>query len=127
MTKFNALTEAMGNHSLAQFPLEACGIITKNLSYVPCRNISKNPKTSFVIDPRDMVAHADSILGFFHSHPGSSDPIPSSKDATSAVFSEYVFVVGFGNKFYKYWLEKDSIRFESLNESHFAVSSTDSL
>lgn len=124
MTNFNALIDAMGTHSISQFPLEACGIITKDLQYIPCKNISKAPKTSFVIDPRDMISHVDNILGFFHSHPGSSDPIPSSKDMASTVFSEYLFVVGFSTKFYKYWLEENNIRFEPLHEDHFKLPSS---
>ncbi len=121
MSNFANLLFQMGMHSQSELPKEACGIITKDLTYIPCRNISKNPKTSFVIDPRDIANNIDNILGFFHSHPGSSDPVPSRKDATSAIFSEYLFVVGFGTNFYKYWLENNDLKFEKLNESHFTI------
>jgi len=119
MNNFSSLLDKMGNHSLSEYPKEACGIITKSLDYIPCRNISKNPKTSFIIDPLSIVEHYDSILGFFHSHPGSADPIPSPRDVPSTAFSEYLFVVGFGDKFYKYWSSGETLVFERLNESHF--------
>jgi len=124
MNNLSELFAAMGTHSLAELPREACGIITKDLRYVPCRNISKTPKTSFVVDPIEIYNNGDNILGFFHSHPGSSDPIPSSRDAQSALFSEYMFIVGFGTKFYRYWIEENKLRFEPVNESNFKIPST---
>ena len=125
MSKYNDLVAAMGNHSLKDFPREACGIITNSFNYVPCRNLSKNPKTSFIVYPITILQYKDYIWGFFHSHPGSSDPIPSYKDADSTIFTEYSFIVGFGTKFYKYWLEDNNIKFESLNENHITVSTAD--
>jgi len=117
MSKYDELLIAMGNHSIAEYPREACGIITKDLNYIPTKNISKNPRTSFIIDPIAIVENFDNILGFFHSHPGSSDPIPSSKDLSSTSFDEYLFVVGFANSFYRYWSENGELRFERLNEN----------
>jgi proteasome lid subunit RPN8/RPN11 len=122
MTKLVELKTAMGNHAAAEFPREACGIITKDFKYVPCKNISAQPKNSFVVDPIAILNNSGNIWGFFHSHPGSSDPIPSTKDLISAAFTEYVFIVGFGVKFYKYWLEENSLKFEMLNENHLTVS-----
>lgn len=121
MTDYERLVEVMGKHSIAEFPKEACGIITKQFEYLPCKNISKNPKTSFVVDPVSIMQNEDNIWGFFHSHPGSSDPIPSSKDAPSALFDEYVFVVGFGTKFYRYWLSDTRLHFEKFNEDHLKI------
>ncbi len=119
MSKFLQLTESMGNHSIAEYPKEACGIITKDLQYIPTKNISKKPKTSFIVDPLAIAENFDNILGFFHSHPGSSDPIPSPRDLTSTAFNEYVFVVGFGNSFYRYWSDSEGLKFEKLNEDYF--------
>lgn len=119
MTNYNTLILDMGNHSLSEYPKEACGIITKDLKYIPTRNISKNPKNSFIVDPLAIVENYDNIYGFFHSHPGSKDPIPSNKDLVSTAFDNYIFVVGFSNNFYKYWSENGELRFEKLNENHF--------
>jgi proteasome lid subunit RPN8/RPN11 len=118
MTKYEQLLADMGSHSIAEFPKEACGIITTDFNYIPCRNLSSTPKTSFIVDPIAILKHANDIWGFFHSHPGSSDPIPSTKDAPSALFTEYNFIVGFGVNFYKYWLAEGNLCFERLNENH---------
>ena len=118
MNKFTKLLEDMGNHSISEYPKEACGIITLDLTYVPTRNISKSPKNSFVVDPLAIVEHYNNIWGFFHSHPGSTDPIPSNKDLASTAFAEYGFIVGFGNNFYKYWSDDGELRFEKLDEHH---------
>ena len=119
--KFLELCKTMGAHSLSEFPRECCGIITKEFKYIKCRNISSKPKTSFIIDPLDIVKHEDNIWGFFHSHPGSEDPIPSEQDLYSTVFSEFKFVVGFANNFYIYWLDNDSLQFKEFHESHCTI------
>lgn len=119
VNNFDTLIEAMSRHAQAEYPKEACGIITKHLTYIPTKNISPHPKKSFIVDPLAIMKHRQDILGFFHSHPGSEDPIPSSKDVVSTAFEEYLFVVGFGSKFYRYWSENFELRFETLNASHF--------
>ena len=116
--KFTCLIEKMGKHSINEFPKEACGIITKNFEYIETRNISAKPKSSFIIDPLAIMEHENNIWGFYHSHPGSTDPIPSNQDTYSTVFDEFKFIVGFANKFYIYWLEEDKLKFEEFNESH---------
>lgn len=118
---FESLLQSMGAHSLEEFPRECCGIITKDFKYIKTKNISSKPKNSFVIDPIAILEYEDNIWGFFHSHPGSEDPIPSKQDMNSTVFSEYRFIVGFANAFYIYWLENDSLRFEEFNESHCSI------
>lgn len=113
------LLEQMGNHSLQAYPNEACGIITKDLKYIPCKNISMQPTNSFIVDPFEILNQGDNILGFFHSHPGHSDPIPSNRDIDSAMFAEYKFFVGFGGNFYRYWANNGILEFERINESYF--------
>lgn len=117
---FITLTNAMNNHALQEYPRECVGIITKSFTYVPCRNISDNPKFTFFLDPADLVKHDGNIWGIFHSHPGSDNPLPSSEDKLSAAFNEYKFVVGFNNKFYLYWYAKnvDALKFEKFEETH---------
>ena len=119
---FNKLESDMQAHSIREYPKEACGIITKSFEYIPCKNISNRPKTSFVIDPLAILQHEDDIWGFYHSHPGSTDPIPSKRDVSSTVFSEYKFLVGFANNTYVYWLNDSSeLSFERFNESHCKI------
>lgn len=119
--KFNELITAMGNHSIQDNPREACGIITKDFQYYKAKNISLSPKTSFVINPLDIIKHDNNIWGFFHSHPNSLDPVPSTKDLKSTVFNEYRFIVGFADNFYIYWLENDSLAFERFDEHHCKI------
>jgi proteasome lid subunit RPN8/RPN11 len=119
---FDKLLSDVQSHSVRDYPREACGIITKDFNYIPCKNISNRPKTSFVIDPLAILEHEDNIWGFYHSHPGSADPIPSKKDLESTLFSEYKFLVGFANNTYIYWLnEQSDLSFEKFNESHCKV------
>ena len=118
---FLRLCDKMGKHSFKEFPRECCGIITTTFDYIETKNISPKPKNSFIVDPISILEYEDSIWGFFHSHPGAEDPIPSKQDVYSTVFSEYRFIVGFGNKFYIYWLEEDNLKFEEFNESHCSI------
>lgn len=120
-SKFDILLQSMQTHSLTEYPKEACGIITKDFNYIACKNISTKPKTSFVVDPIAILKHEDNIWGFYHSHPGSADPIPSKKDIDSTIFSEYKFLVGFAQNTYIYWLQDNSLKFERFNESHCKV------
>lgn len=120
MECFEQLKQDMNNHALRDYPKECVGIITKDYKYIPCKNISDRPKTTFYLDPADLVRHDGNIWGIFHSHPGDNNPIPSSEDKVSAAFSEYKFFVGFNNKFYTYWYDKevDALKFERFEEKH---------
>lgn len=115
------LLNDMNNHALREYPKECVGIITKDFSYIPCKNISDNPKYTFFLDPADLVKNDGNIWGIFHSHPGSDNPIPSSEDKISAAFNEYKFIVGFNNKFYIYWYDEavDALKFDKLEEKYF--------
>ena len=84
--KFNQLLTAMGTHSLSDYPAEACGIIKSDFTYLPCKNISPQPKVSFILDPVAIYLHEDDIWGFYHSHPGDENPLPSEKDVSSTIF-----------------------------------------
>ena len=120
MDRFTKLKEDMNNHALRDYPREAVGVILKNFTYVPCKNISHTPKDSFILDPATFVRHDNDIWGIFHSHPGSDKPIPSQDDKVSAAFQQYKFLVGFNNEFYIYWMDKkvDALKFDQLREEH---------
>lgn len=117
-TKFNKLINDMGIHAQAEYPLESCGLITKDFTYVPCKNISSLPKESFIIDPLALLDHEYDTWGVVHSHPGDENPIPSEKDISSTVFDEFKFIVGFSNKFFIYWFDN---KFEILRYEPFEV------
>jgi len=120
MEKFKKLTDAMNNHALKDYPCEAVGLITKDFDYIPCKNISDSPKDTFILDPAALVEHDENIWGFFHSHPGDENPIPSKEDKESAAFQEYKFLVGFNNKFKIYWYDNnlDALIFDAFEEKH---------
>lgn len=122
MEKYNQLVQQLGQHSISEYPNECVGIITKDFRYIPCKNISDNPRETFFLDPKDLVLHDGNIWGIFHSHPGSDNPIPSVEDKTSAAFSHYKFLVGFGDKIFIYWLDKrvNALKFEPFKEHHIA-------
>jgi proteasome lid subunit RPN8/RPN11 len=83
----------------SKWPLEGCGLITGTVelhntvirsgiaaSFYPIDNISNEPETSFVMDPRQftkllMKLEAD-IIGFAHSHP-TADSVPSLRDRST--------------------------------------------
>jgi len=120
MEKFSKLKEDMNNHALRDYPREAVGIITKDFDYLPCENISEDPRNTFWLDPEALIKHDDNMWGVFHSHPGSDNPIPSEEDKVGAAFQEYKFLVGFNNKFYIYWYNDkiDALMFDAFEERH---------
>lgn len=120
MEIFKQLKNDMTNHAQRDYPREAVGIITKDFKYIPCKNLSDMPNTTFYLDPAALVKYDENIWGIFHSHPGEENPLPSKEDKISAAFNKYKFIVGFGTKFYIYWLDKnlDALRYESLEEKH---------
>lgn len=120
MDKFEQLKQDMGKHSLECYPNECVGIITRDYKYIKCKNVSNDPKNTFLLDPVALVKYDGDIWGIFHSHPGSDNPIPSIEDKTSAAFSCYKFLVGFADNIFVYWLDKriDALRFEPFEEAH---------
>jgi len=120
MDWYTTLTNDMNNHALRDYPREAVGIILKDFTYVPCKNLSTAPTYSFVLDPVAFIKYDNNIWGIFHSHPGADKPIPSKDDKVSAAFQEYKFLVGFNNEFYIYWMDSkvDALKFDKLRKEH---------
>jgi len=120
MDKYNKLKEDMGKHSIESYPNECVGIVTKDFEYIKCKNVSNDPKNTFILDPAALVEYDNHIWGIFHSHPGSDNPIPSTEDKASAAFKHYKFLVGFADKIFIYWLDTnvDALKFEPFEEKH---------
>lgn len=123
MEIFVKLKQDMDAHALRDYPRECVGIITRDLQYIPCENISQTPKDTFFLDPAALVKHDGNIYGIFHSHPGSEDPIPSKEDKLSTIFSEYKFLVGFNSNFYIYWYDSavNALKFEEFKKEHLVI------
>ena len=122
MDWYTTLKNDMNNHALRDYPREAVGIILKDFTYVPCKNLSTAPTYSFVLDPVAFITYDNNIWGIFHSHPGADKPIPSKDDKVSAAFQQYKFLVGFNNEFYIYWMDNkvDALKFDQLRKEHCA-------
>jgi proteasome lid subunit RPN8/RPN11 len=120
MDRFTKLTEEMSHHFTNDYPHEACGIITTDFRYIPCKNLSSNPKNNFVLDPVALLEYEDNTWGVAHSHPGSDNPLPSEEDLQHTVFDEFKFIVGFAGKFYIYWYNRNLsiLQYEELEPKH---------
>ena len=75
--------EAAEKHAKKCYPNEACGLVVvikgKN-KYIPCENISFDPKNNFIINPLDYAKAEElgTVVSVFHSHPTqSSNPSPA--------------------------------------------------
>lgn len=59
--------------------LERCGLVMKTGEVLELHNISEDPKTSFRMDPKALIKHADDAVATWHTHP-DSDPNLSERD-----------------------------------------------
>jgi len=117
MEKLQLLKEQFKKHAAKEYPNECCGIITKSFDYIPCKNLSRDPVNSFVLDPIALVRYEDDCWGVFHSHP-DDEPTPSVLDGHKIANEEYNYLVGWEDDIYLYWFDKDlqSTRFKPLEE-----------
>jgi proteasome lid subunit RPN8/RPN11 len=120
---YNQLIEKIKVHMEVNPQVESCGIITKNYDYIPCENLSPEPKESFILDPVKFCEYADDCWGIFHSHTIEHDELPSEADKHSAIFTEYKFVMGnLNGVFYEYWLDSQNhLRFRPFTEESINV------
>ena len=70
-------------HVLSCAPQEACGLIAAG-AYVPCRNIAKDPKNDFLVDPEDQLraGKLGAIEAVIHSHVNQRIKSLSKNDMT---------------------------------------------
>lgn len=117
---FDELCTNMGKFSQANYPLESCGIITKDFKFIPSKNLSSAPKVSFLIDPVLLVEYDDNIWGIFHSHPDENFKEPSEEDLKLTLYEDLKFILGNNNDFFIYWYDSETKikRFEKFNENH---------
>lgn len=100
------LFDVIAEHSLEEYPLEACGIIlgdrkgpVKSVRRVfKARNILNSP-SRYEIDPRDQLTaftladrESIAVIGFYHSHP-YWEATPSSIDAAMAFYRDVSYVI----------------------------------
>lgn len=90
-------------HARAEAPNEACGLLLGKAGAVTevvrSRNEDPDPRTGFVVSPRDLFAvlnRADQedieLVGVYHSHP-AGHPIPSERDIREAHYPDAAQVI----------------------------------
>jgi len=95
--------EELSAHARQAAPDECCGMLVGRdfviEESVRVRNIASMPATRYLVDPAEHIAinrrlrgSARSIVGAYHSHPGSP-PLPSERDRAEALYPEFVWMI----------------------------------
>lgn len=96
-------------HAQLAAPDECCGLIAgseqnRAQSIYQLNNVAANANVSYEAAPEDLFAaqrqmreSGEQLLGIYHSHPRSADPVPSKTDLRLAYYPKAVyFIVGLG-------------------------------
>ena len=88
-------------------PDECCGLIGEGEnehanSIYPLRNVAQNPRVAYEAAPEDLFVaqrrmreRGEQLLGIYHSHPRSAEPVPSVTDVRLAFYPQAVyFIIG---------------------------------
>lgn len=109
-TDFNIsrkLVEEMFAHARECAPEECCGLLggegERAASVYPLRNVAPRPEVAYEAAPeelfeaqRRMRARGETLVGVYHSHPRSTEPVPSRTDVRLAFYPEaFYFIIGF--------------------------------
>lgn len=97
-------------HAREADPYECCGLIGGQAdgtaqSIYRLRNLAANPLVTYEAAPEDLFAaqrtmreRGEDLLAIYHSHPRSTDPVPSETDVRLAYYPSAVYlIVGLGN------------------------------
>ena len=116
---YKKLIEDFHGHRMKEHPRESCGLVTLDYKYIPCKNISEDPKNSFVLEPFALVKYSRNIFALCHSHPGDESPLPSRDDYHDPILNKYKFIVGNAEEVYIYWYDDNGeFIIEPLGEKH---------
>jgi proteasome lid subunit RPN8/RPN11 len=103
-----ALVEEMYAHAREAGPEECCGPLGgrggRAESVYRLRNVASEASVAYEAAPEDLFAaqrrmrgRGEELLGIYHSHPRSADPVPSRTDVKLAFYPSAVyFIVGLG-------------------------------
>ena len=101
-----ALVEEMFAHAREASPEECCGLIGGDVnrarSVYLLRHVAHDPLVGYEAAPMELFAaqrsmreRGEELLGIYHSHPRSSDPVPSETDVRLAYYpSAIYFIIG---------------------------------
>ena len=102
-----ALAGEMFAHARDASPEECCGLLggagREVASVYPLTNVAREPLKTYEAAPSElfdaqrlMRARGETLLGVYHSHPRSQDPVPSATDVRLAFYPAAVyFIIGF--------------------------------
>ncbi len=96
-------------HARAAAPAECCGLIggTSNQhadTLYPLHNVASDPLISYEAAPDDLFAaqramreRGAQLLAIYHSHPRSTEPLPSETDVRLAYYPSAIYlIIGLG-------------------------------
>ena len=82
---FDKYYPAIAAHAAAEYPKEACGIITADEGYLPMLNVAEDPQEHFAL-PAAALEKLPGALAVVHSHPDGPDA-PSATDIAGQINS----------------------------------------
>jgi proteasome lid subunit RPN8/RPN11 len=94
---------ALVMHARAAAPDECCGVLLGRdeeiLQAVRAGNIADEPRSRFLLDPKDHIAARRAaraggleVIGFYHSHPASA-AIPSARDVAEFTYPGSLYAI----------------------------------
>ena len=102
-----AHVDEMCAHAREARPAECCGLVGGTnggsaLSVYRLRNVAANPLVAYEAAPEELFAvqrmmrgRGEQLLGIYHSHPRTRDPLPSPQDVRLAFYPSAVyFIIG---------------------------------
>lgn len=104
-----AHAEEMFAHAREASPAECCGLIGgcdqgRARVVYRLRNVARDPLVGYEAAPEELFAaqrsmreRGEELLAIYHSHPRSSEPVPSETDVRLAYYpSAIYFIIGLG-------------------------------
>ena len=100
--------DEMFAHARAASPAECCGLVggsgEQARAVYRLRNVAHDPLVGYEAAPEELFAaqrimreRNEVLLGIYHSHPRSSEPVPSETDVRLAYYpSAIYFIIGLG-------------------------------
>jgi [CysO sulfur-carrier protein]-S-L-cysteine hydrolase len=98
--------DEMYSHAREVVPAECCGLIGGGAgraeSIYRLRNVARDPLVAYEAAPEELFAvqrrmrvRGQQLLGIYHSHPRSPEPVPSERDVRMAFYpSAIYFIIG---------------------------------